>query len=46
MKEKSTTSIIEKYNKSVDMVEGLTAENMRLKLELQASKQQTETILK
>jgi hypothetical protein len=42
MKEKSTTSIIEKYSKSVDMVEGLTADNMRLKQELQAYKEKTD----
>ena len=30
MKEKSTAAIIEKYNKSVEAVEELTAERMRL----------------
>lgn len=46
MKERSTSSIIEKYNKNVELVETLTKDNMKLTQEIQNLKEKSEDKMK
>lgn len=46
MKERSTTSVIEKYNKNVELVETLTKDNMKLTQEIQNLKEKAEDKMK
>lgn len=46
MKERSTSCIIEKYNKNVELVETLTKDNMKLTQEIQNLKEKSEDKMK
>lgn len=46
MKERSTTSVIEKYNKNVELLETLTKDNMKLTQEIQNLKEKAEDKMK